>query len=694
MMSWRTRSTVLLVLLVLLALRAGAAVPPVIPVETLFADPEMRAVQISPTGRYLTFLAPHNRRMNLAIRDRETKQTRWLTNMTQESVVFYAWAKPDRIVFSQQLAGRESYGFYAIDPDGKNLTIVRQLMQVDDSERLGDYDMPRDFISLLPHDKDSVLMMQTRGNSGLADPIRVNLRTGKTIPVELNDINARAWITDGNGVLRVALCTDFAGPVRVLYRSNEKAAWQTLAEYRNELSLIFPEASPVEPHWKPICFAKDNRTLYVLSFLEHDTGAIRTYDPETRTMGPVIFADPRFEPGDRLANYRSGGLGSRAAFGGLELDADGKLVGVDYLAEKPVTRWIDPVAAQQARDLDAALPGSLNRVVSKTEDGKLMVVLAAGDRDPGTFYLYDAAKEELSFLGQPCPAIKPAEMAEMRSISFAARDGATIPGYLTLPPGRGEKNLPMIVVPHGGPFGPRDVWGYDPEVQFLANRGYAVLQVNFRGSGGYGLAFQSAGYRQYGLRMQDDVTDGVKWAEAQGIADPARVGIFGASYGGYVVLAGLAFTPDLYCLGIDYVGVADLDEMAAKGSADFKLPRLIRDYLKITRFDAADDRALIKAENPVNYIDRIRAPLLAAYGKNDPRVRLEHGAALEAQLNKFGKTHEYLVEEGEGHGFRNVEHRVEFFRKVDEFLARYMNPPEGRVKVGEPVPVEEKKSAE
>ena len=689
MMPWPIRLTALLLLAA--ALRAGAAVPEQIPVETFFADPEMRAVQISPTGRYLTFLAPRNKRMNLAILDRETKKTAWLTAMTQESVVYYAWAKPDRILFSQQLAGRESYGIYAIDPDGKNLTIIRQLVQVDESERVGDYDMPRDFISLLPGDKDSVLMMETRGRSGLGDPIRMNLRTGKTTRGELNTINARAWIADEKGVLRVALCSDFEGPVRILYRSDEQAKWQTLAEYRDELSLLFPEASPIEPHWKPICFAKDNRTLYVLSFLEHDKGAIRTYDPETKTMGPVIFADPQFEPGDRLANYRSGGLGSRKAFGGLEFNAEGDLVGVDYLAEKSTTRWIEPRAAQFARDLNAALPGTVNHVVSETSDGKLKVVFAATDRDPGSYFLFNAEKAELSPLGAVRPGIKSAEMAEMRPITFTARDGATIPGYLTLPPGRVEKKLPMIVVPHGGPFGPRDAWGFDPQVQFLANRGYAVLQVNFRGSGGYGLEFQRAGYRQYGRRMQDDVTDGVRWAVAQGIADPARVGIFGASYGGYVVLAGLVFTPELYCLGIDYVGVADLDLMTAKGSGDFRVPRLFRDFLKVTRFDAAEDREMIKATNPINFIDRIRVPLLAAYGKNDPRVPLEHGAALASRLKSYGKTYEYLVEEGEGHGFRNVENRVVFFRRVDDFLARYMTPPEGRVKVGTPVPVGEKR---
>ncbi|MEO5961797.1 MAG: alpha/beta fold hydrolase, partial [Opitutaceae bacterium] len=645
-------------------LRAENATP--LPLETFFSDPEMRAVQISPTGRYLTFLAPRNNRMNLAILDRESKQTTWLTNMTKESIVYYAWAKPDRILFSQQLAGRESFGIYAIDPDGKNLRIIRQLEQVDDTDRIGDRDLQRDFITLLPGDKDSVLMTETRGNSGLADPIKVNLRTGRTTRLELNDINARAWIADETGALRMAICSDFEGPIRVLYRRDEKAKWETLAEFRTELSLIFPEASPVEPHWKPIGFAKDNRTLYVLSFLEHDKGAIRTFDPETKTLGPVLFTHPQYEPGDRLPNYRSGGLGSRKAFGGLIFTDEGELAGVSYTAEKPETHWIDPRSAEFARDLDAALPGTSNHVVSATADGKLKVVVAASDRDPGSYYLYDVAKAELTSLGKVRPAIKPADMAGMRAIAFPARDGVSIPGYLTLPPRRPEKNLPMIVVSHGGPFGPRDIWGYDAQIQFLANRGYAVLQVNFRGSGGYGLEFQRGGYRQYGLRMQDDVTDGVKWAITQGIADPERVGIFGASYGGYVVLAGLAFTPELYCLGINYVGVSDLELQMVTGNADFRLPRLIRDFVRITRYDPTQDRAQIKATNPIDFIDRIQAPLLAAYGKNDPRVRIEHGAELALRLKRYGKTYEYVVEEGEGHGFRNVENRLAFYRKVDE----------------------------
>lgn len=659
-----------------------AEVPPRIPLETIFADPELQAVQLSPDGRYLTFLAPRNQRMNLAIQDRQTKRVVWLTNMKQESVVNYVWAKPDRLLFAQQLSGRESYGFYAINPDGSNLVIIRQLSQVDENDRVVDSDPQRDIISMLPNDKDCILMSEQRGNSGIGDPIKVNLRTGKMSKVELNDINARVWIADQRGVVRVAICTDMEGPVRILHRRDGNAKWEPLAEYHSEFSLIAAEGSPIEPHWKPVQFAADNRTLYAVSFLEHDKSAVTTFDTETKKFGPVLFTHPRVEPGSRLANYRSGGLGLREAFAGLGFNDAGELASVSYADEKPETKWFDPKLAELARELDAALPTTHNTVVSKTNDGKVMIVLASSDRDPGTFYLYDAGKGEISVIGKTRPKIEAKLMAPMQPIKFAARDGIEIPGYLTLPVGRPAKKLPMILVPHGGPYGPRDVWGFDSQIQFLANRGYAVLQINYRGSGGYGLEFQRGGYRQWGLRMQDDLTDGVKWAIAQGIADPNRVGIFGGSYGGYATLAGLVFTPELYCLGVNLVGVADLELFLFRGTSDFKLPRLMRDVGAITRFDPSRDKPQIKATNPVEFIDRIRVPLFCAYGKNDPRVTFDHWVALESKLKKYGKTYECLIEENEGHGFKKVENRVALYRQVESFLDRNMNVPEGKVILG------------
>ena len=681
---------------------AHAQPPPPTRPETMFADPDMQHAKISPTGRYLTWLAPKNQRMNLAILDRETKQLRWLTNMKEENVVNYAWAKKDRLLFVQQFAGREQFGLFACDPDGGNFLIINPLERVEaDADGRGaeslpgsERDLPKSLISLLPRDPDHILMDRGRGRSGLGDAIKVNIRTGKETIEERNYINARAWIADANGVIRVAICTDLEEPIRIKYRKDAKAEWRTLGEFSKDLSLIASEASPVERHWRPSVFAKDNRTLYVKSFMEHDKSAIRTLDPETGEWGPVLFTHPRVEPGDRLANYvlRTGGLTSRAAPDGLIFNSAGELGGIAYTDEYPAVQWLDDKLGQRAKDIDRALPDTRNAVISTTSDGTLSVVRAASDRDPGTFYLYDAAKQELSELGRARKGIDPKLLSEMRPIRFKARDGWEIPGYLTIPIGRPATKMPMLVIPHGGPYGPRDVWGYSDDVQFFASRGYAVLQVNYRGSGGYGLEFQLGGYKGYGRKMQDDLTDGVKWCIEQGLADPARVGIYGASYGGYAVLAGLTLTPELYCCGVDYVGVSDIERRGMPRT--FTGPRIFRESMAVRDLDPVKDIAIIRATNPVNHVQNIRAPLFAAYGKNDPRVQFDQWQVLEARLKQHGKTYEIMVAENEGHGFRKLENKLEYFRRVEAFLETNMNVPEGRVKVGPAVVVPSAKKTE
>ena len=679
--------------LVLSALRA-APPPPTAP-ELMFADPEMQTVKISPTGRYITWLAPKNKRMNLAILDRETKQVKWLTNMKEENVVNYTWAKKDRLLFAQQFGGREQFGLFACDPDGGNFVIINPLERVEaDADGRGqesapgsERDLPKTLISLMPKDPDHILMNRGRGSSGLGDVIKVNIRNGKESIEERNYINARAWIADSNGVLRVAICTDLEEPIRIKYRKDEKSEWRTIGEFSKDLSLLQEEAAPIEKHWRPSVFAKDNRTLYVKSFMEHDKSAIRTLDPETGEWGPVLFTHPRVEPGDRLANYvlRTGGIGSRAAPDGLIFNSAGELGGVSYTDEYPEVKWLDPKMAKTAKDIDGALRGTRNSIISSTSDGTLMVVRATSDRDPGAFYLFDAAKLELSELGRVRANHDPKQYSEMRPIRFKARDGWEIPGYLTFPVGRPATKMPMLVIPHGGPYGPRDSWGYSDEVQFFASRGYAVLQINYRGSGGYGLEFQLGGYKGYGRKMQDDLTDGVKWCIEQGLADPARVGIYGASYGGYAVLAGLIFTPELYCCGVNYVGVADIEGRGMPRS--FVGPRVIRESLAIRNLDPVKEADIIRATNPVAHVQNIRAPLFAAYGKNDPRVQFDQWLMLESRLKQHGKTYEIMVAENEGHGFRKLENKLAYYRKVEAFLEKNMNIPEGRVKVGPAVPV-------
>jgi dipeptidyl aminopeptidase/acylaminoacyl peptidase len=286
----------------------------------------------------------------------------------------------------------------------------------------------------------------------------------------------------------------------------------------------------------------------------------------------------------------------------------------------------------------------------------------------GARYLYDVASKKLTKLAEIAPWLPEDDLAEMKPITYKARDGLTIQGYLTLPRG-GGKNLALIVNPHGGPWA-RDSWGYDPEVQFLANRGYAVLQINFRGSTGYGRAFWEASFKQWGKTMQDDVTDGVKYAIAQGIADPKRICIYGGSYGGYCTLAGLAFTPELYACGVDYVGVSNLFTFL-KTIPPYWKPMLDMFYEMVGNPET--DKVLLAEASPVLHADNIRVPLLIAQGAQDPRVNIDESDQMVAALKKHSVPVEYLVKENEGHGFHNEENRFEFYEAMERFLKKYLS---------------------
>jgi dipeptidyl aminopeptidase/acylaminoacyl peptidase len=305
-----------------------------------------------------------------------------------------------------------------------------------------------------------------------------------------------------------------------------------------------------------------------------------------------------------------------------------------------------------------------------------VIVRTFSDKSLGACYLYEPSSGRLEKLAELSPWLNEAEMADVQPIRFTSRDGLTIHGYLALPRGARPVNLPILVNPHGGPWA-RDVWGFDPETQFLANRGVGVLQINFRGSTGYGKAFWEAGFKQWGGKMQDDISDGVHWLVRQGIADPKRIAIYGASYGGYAALAGLAFTPDLYACGIDYVGVSNIFTLLETLPPYWELGRRMM-YEMVG--DPVKDRELLRQVSPVFHADRISAPLLVAQGANDPRVKKAESDQIVQALRQRGVAVEYIVKNNEGHGFHNEENRFDFYRRMESFLARHLgsraeNPP-------------------
>ena len=302
------------------------------------------------------------------------------------------------------------------------------------------------------------------------------------------------------------------------------------------------------------------------------------------------------------------------------------------------------------------------------DEEQRVIIRTYSDRTRGAYYLFDRKDNSILKLSDLSPWIKPEQMAPMTAIKFKARDGIEINGYITLPVGVDAKNLPLVVIPHGGPSA-RDTWGFDSEVQFLANRGIAVLQVNFRGSTGYGKAFWQAGFKQWGRKMQDDVTDGVLWAVNEGFADRSRLAIYGGSYGGYSALAGAAFTPDLYACAVSYVGPSNIFTMLETIPPYWK-PFIEMEYEMIG--DPVKDKEMLREVSPVFHASNIRIPLFVAQGANDPRVNKDESDQIVEAVRKAGKDVVYMVKDNEGHGFHNEENRFDFYRELEAFFKKHL----------------------
>jgi dipeptidyl aminopeptidase/acylaminoacyl peptidase len=474
--------------------------------------------------------------------------------------------------------------------------------------------------------------------------------------------NVDYYLRDHAGNIRIAV-VEKDQIRRVLYRDAKSKTWTPLGEHHMD-----------SPGWEPLGFDGDNRTLFIWSDIGRKTKAIYRYDTAARAQGELVFADETYDALD------ANGASATSFSSNLIYDpVKKKIVGLSYSADRTRFHWIDDDMRKIQEKLDASLPDTVHRPRQFAADGSKIIYLSANDRDPGVYYLFDRKTQKLNELAVIKPGIDPDQMSAMKPVVFTARDGLRVHGYLTLPRGRPAKNLPLIPHPHGGPFGIRDEWGYRDEVQYYANRGFAVLQVDYRGSGGYGRGYEAAGFKKWGLEMQDDLSDGVKWAIAQGIADHSRVVISGASYGGYATMAGLTLSPELYCAGINYVGVTDIELLIPREAPP---DRMYWRNTRLGKLSDSADRKRLYGTSPVHFADRINVPLLMAYGKNDPRVHIDHGFDMERALKKAGKSYEMIIEADEGHGFRKEESRIAFFDTVDVFLKKNVLARLGTVQVG------------
>lgn len=659
-------------LVALFALRVSAAPPPELPVSTFFKKPSMTSLRFSPDGKRIACLIPYERRMNLAVIDLEKKTKVLLTNFKDNDVGSLRWVGNDRLIFTQDVDGQEVPAVMAVNRDGTN---PAKLFGYDSTANSSVVNA-RFRGLLVPVEDDPKSMLVLAGLSGSQGPDvgKMNMSTGRISMHVPNPGFVTRWVLDRKGQVRIGVSRK-DGRTEILHRPAGGSGWETLDNGMSGEPDAESEATAVGT-WSPIGFDGDNRTLFVSSRVGRDRSAVYRYDTETRKLGGLVVEDEVYDVTDANPDYNPFPLR-----GLIYDDVKGKVVGFAYRRDKPTVVWFDDDFARMQKQFDASLPDTVNFILAASDDATKQLVLAQSDRDPGVYYLFDRVKKKLEELAVVKPGIDPDQMAAMQPVSFTARDGLLLRGYLTLPKGREPKNLPLIIHPHGGPYGIRDDWVYNAEVQFYANRGFAVLQIDYRGSGGYGAKFERDGYHKFGLEMQDDLSDGVKWAVDSGLADPQRVVISGASYGGYATMAGLAFTPELYCAGINYVGVTNLTSQWGKyKGTDAQLGVIHRLFGDM---DKAADRKRAYDTSPVNFADRIRAPVLMAYGMNDPRVKIDQGYDMESALKKAGKSFEMLIERDEGHGFRKEELSIAFYTKVDEFLKKHVPAPgANNVKIG------------
>lgn len=640
-------------ILLFASLAALVARAELLPVQYFFKTPDRLSITLSPSGRYLSALARNDaQRLNVLIVDRLEKKNWWATNERDTDVVSYFWKTDDTLLFELGAIGRDAEdggGLFSIRRDGRDLQVMIPSFRMRTGEiTFRNHDV---FARLLRDPENILITTDQNGVQGYPDVYRQRVGRQARKLVVKNPGNVIAWIADRRGIVRAGVREEKKGMAySVIWRESEDAEWQVLATNSAEVR-----------GWWPAGFSQDGRTMYVFSNVGRSTAALVEYDPSTRAFGRVLHEDPVYDVGASsflLDNFTSQLIYSR----------EQGLIGVRYAANKTRTVWFAEPYQTLQRELDLAMPETVNNITPLEGDANLFLVTASSSRDPGTFYLLNGRTFELATLAASRPWVDPKKLAETKPVSFPARDGHMLHGYLTLPVGSSGQKLPFILHPHGGPYGPRDEYRFDPQVQFLANRGYAVLQVDYRGSGGYGFDHYFSGRHQIGYTMLDDKVDAVKWAQAQGIADPARTGIFGASYGGYASMAGAAYYPDLFKFAINYVGVVDFRKHILQWKRQKN--EVGYNYWVYMVGDPEADRDALAKISPINFVDRIKGPLMIVHGRIDPVVSVDQADALRSALDKAGVRYTYHVANDEGHGFRKEENNYHLFTAIDEFLNR------------------------
>ena len=602
-------------------------VPPLIPMEDFFRNPQQTALRLSPDGTHIGFLQPWKNRLNIFVQKIGEDTPQRITSATLRDIAGYFWVNNSRLAYIQDTGGDENFKLFAVNKDGSepvNLTPFD--------------DVRVEIIDDLEDIEDELIIGLNKRDARVFDAYRIHIKTGHLDMIAKNPGNISRWMTDNDGRLRIATTTDGVN-TGILYRETEEQ------DFRQIMTTNFKETL------SPLYFTFDNTFIYAASNLGRDKEAIVKYDIANNKELEVLYQHNDVDVSGLLRSKKRK-----------------VITGVTFFTDYRHYHFFDETREAIQDDLEIKLPGYEVSLASVSKDEQHLLVKTNSDKTRGAYYYYQVDTKELTELVEISPWLREEEMATMYPVTYQARDELAVPGYLTVPPGKAPENLPVVVNPHGGPW-VRDHWGFNAEVQFLANRGYAVFQMNYRGSTGYGREYWERGFKEWGKSMQDDITDGVNALISEGIADPDRVAIYGGSYGGYATLAGLTFTPELYACGVDYVGVSNL----------FTFMETIPPYWEPYRQmlyemvgHPEDDKEPLAASSPVMHVENIRAPVFIAQGANDPRVNKAESDQMVEALRNRGIEVPYMVKEDEGHGFHNEENRFDFYRAMDEFLSRHL----------------------
>ncbi len=606
----------------------ATSLPPLIPREILFGNPEKASPRLSPDGKYLAYIAPDEKNiLQVWLRTVGQEDDQILTADKKRGIRIFFWTySANQLIYMQDSDGDENFHLYLVNIESK---IVRDLTPFQG--------VKAELVEIEPKFPDEILVALNLNNPQKFDVYRLNLKNGAVEFDTDNPGNIISWTSDADFQIRAATASTPDGGYDLLLRETTDKEWEILRHWGPE-----EEGSPVS-------FSGDGKTLYIEA--NHDANAQRLLAVDLDTHQETVIAeDWQYD------------------FVGIIIQPITRVIqAVSFYKDKQEWRVIDQSIAADFEEIAKLRSGEFSLISRDLEDKNWLVAYNTDD-GPVYYYAYNRESKTSTFLFSNKPKLEGLQLASMQPISYEARDGLTIHGYLTTPVGIPSQNLPTVLLVHGGPW-VRDTWGLDPQAQWLANRGYAVLQVNYRGSTGYGKAFVNAGNREWAGKMHDDLIDAVNWLVKQGISDPQKIAIMGGSYGGYATLVGLTFTPEIFAAGVDIVGPSNLITLI-QTIPPYWEPLKAMFYHRVGNLETEEE--FLKSRSPLFFADKIQKPLLIGQGANDPRVKQSESDQIVNAMQQAGLPVQYVLYPDEGHGFARPENRLHFYAIAEEFLAKYL----------------------